>query len=334
MKQLYVADLKPNDDIQGVSFALKSISSKTTSTGKSYKDLVLQDKTGEINGKIWSDSIKDCEEAKAGDIVSVDASISEFKNQSQLTIKHLMVLTGPDVDHGDYTKSSTHDPEKLFLQIKNAINEVDDESIQTLLKELFKDKEFTEKFKIAPAAEVIHHAYMHGLMEHIVDMLLMSKPLKEVYPNLNMDILTAGIILHDAGKIYELSMDTTTARTTEGYLLGHIAIMNSKIDALIKSFKDFPTETALQIQHLILSHHGELEFGSPVKPMTTEALALHYLDQLSSKTNIAYNLTDNLQTKGENFSERLFALGNKLYAPTIIPKDNNTDTNGDKQTLF
>ncbi|HCC23257.1 TPA: 3'-5' exonuclease [Candidatus Falkowbacteria bacterium] len=334
MKQLYIADLKPNDDIQGVSFALKNQNTKTTAAGKTYKDLILQDKTGDIPAKIWSDALADCEPANPGDIVSVDGTVSEFKNQKQLTIKHLMVIDRQSVNSSDYIKSSIHDPEKLYLQIKNAINEVADPFIQKLLKEIFKDKNFIEKFKLCPAAEYIHHAYLHGLMEHITDMLLLSRPLKDIYPKLNMDILTAGIILHDAGKVYELNTETATTRTTAGHLLGHITIISNKISALIAAIKDFPAETALQVQHVILSHHGELEFGSPIKPMTTEALALHHLDQLSSKTNLAYMLTEELQTRGENISDRLFALGNRLYAPNLTPSNDGADTEGTKQTLF
>jgi len=219
MKTRFVKDLEAGEEIMGLSFALNTYENKTAANGSQYLNLALSDKTGEINAKIWEDNLNKCDKASVGDIVAIDGTVSAYKGSLQITIKSMQKLEVDKNDLSDFLPTSKADIDKLFKNIEKTIISFDNQYIKKLLSNIFKDKDFQQKFKQAPAAEKIHHAYLGGLVEHLSEMLGLAEKLCELYPNINKDLLIAGVLLHDTGKMDELTMTTCVQRTTAGYLL-------------------------------------------------------------------------------------------------------------------
>jgi 3'-5' exoribonuclease len=311
MKDTFIKDLQFGDNITNEQFAVKSIKKGKTMNGKDFYDLHLTDKSGEIMGKIWEDKIPSCQEANEGDIIELSGKISEFKDKSQVVISFLQVVTDFEIEN--FLPTSDKDIEAMWKKTKKIISEVKDKHIKELLNYFFTKKEFTEKFKKAPAAEFIHHAYIGGLVEHTLEMLELSKTVKEFSPEIDGDLLTCGILLHDVGKLEELAIEHTITRTLPGSLVGHIPLGAITVNRAISKLKDFPEDLHVKVLHLVLSHHGQLEFGSPVKPAIPEAFALAYLDNLSAKVNTAIKIKKENENSSSNFSNYNFALENKLY---------------------
>lgn len=311
MKRNFIKDLQSGDKITNENFAIKSIRKGKTQDGRDYIDLNLSDKTGEIQGKIWHDNIQACQEIEAGEIVELSAQVESFRDKLQLNITFLQKTQEFDLEN--FLPKSEKDLNELWKQVKAAISEVNDGNIKKLLNYFYTNKEFTEKFKTAPGAEVIHHAYIGGLMEHIVEMLEINTTICNSFPSLNKDLMIAGILLHDIGKMEELNVTHTIHRTLEGYLIGHITLGAITTNKAIETIKEFPEKLQAEIIHLILSHHGKLEFGSPVKPMTKEAITLGYIDNLSAKTKTAIKVYNENQDGETLFSNHNFALETKLY---------------------
>ncbi len=298
IKKTYIKDLKIGDSVFGESFAVKSFVKKASRNNRPYFDLELADRSGSMRGKIWSDNMSGCDVAKEGDVVSVNATVDEY-NGPQMTITNLNKIDEYDIS--EFQQTTKFETEKMWKDLWSGINSVKNPSIKKLLLNIFSDKRI-EKFKKSPAAYRVHHAYVGGLLEHTWEMLMMANALKTHYPKINMDIVKAGIILHDIGKIEEFEVGTTISLTDRGKLLGHIYLGAELIQK--STPEKMPKDLEEEIIHTVLSHHGEKEFGSPTPPMTTEAFAVHALDMASSKINAAYN----------HISE---GFGNERYTPYI-----------------
>ncbi|PIZ00679.1 hypothetical protein COY62_01330 [bacterium (Candidatus Howlettbacteria) CG_4_10_14_0_8_um_filter_40_9] len=308
MKQLFIQDLKKGDTIFGESFAVKYYKRSATRNNKPFIDIELADKTGTIRGKIWSDDMANCKEVVPGDVVSVNGTIEEFQGRLQLRLTNLSKLR--DFNLEDYQTRSRNDIDKMFAEITDTIKNIKNPHIKSLLSNIFDDAKFAEDFRNASAAYTVHHSYLGGLLEHTTEVLAIAKTLIKRFPKLNKDVLFSGAILHDIGKVFEFEVGTTVTIRTEGKLLGHIFLGTEYIKN--KAPKDIPADLLNEILHLILSHHGELQFGSPVVPMTGEAVALNMCDKTSSQTNMAYrSIFENNAT--EEFTEYHRQLGTELY---------------------
>lgn len=323
MKQLYIKDLKKGDKIFDESFAIKQYKKSSTVSNKPYIDIVLADKTGTIKAKIWSDDIQNCREAKVGDIIKIDGSVGEYREALQLQISCLDLLKNYNQD--DYIEKSKNDIDTMFKQIQKVIDEIQNKYLKKLLEDIFEDKEFSELYKNAAGAFKVHHAYSGGLLEHNIEVLNVSRTLAESFPKVNKDLLFAGVLLHDIGKMYEYKVGTTITISKEGKLLGHIFIGTELVKNKAKDVKDFPADLLDELLHLILSHHGELEFGSPIKPMTPEAVILWASDNASAKVNMAYTIVHEGNITNE-FTEYHKHLGTELYrspyVDEILSKEN------------
>lgn len=297
-KKIYVNNLKIGDSIFGESFAVKSYTKKASRNNKPYIDLELADKTGSIRGKIWSDNFSSCTDSKEGEIVEINATVDDF-NGPQLNITNLKIVNNFDIK--EFQQTTIFDIEEMWSDIEKTVAKIKNPHIKKLLNNVFTE-ELTEEFKYSAAAYRVHHAYVGGLLEHTWEMLKMAEALKSHYPKINMDIVNAGIILHDIGKIYEYELTTTINISDKGKLLGHIFMGSALVSSAATD--EMPKDLINEIIHIILSHHGEKEFGSPVVPMTTEAFAVSTLDAASSKLNSAY-----LNIHGE--------LGNEKYTPYV-----------------
>ncbi|MFQ5925890.1 MAG: 3'-5' exoribonuclease YhaM family protein [Terriglobia bacterium] len=300
--KLFVADLAQHENQVITSFFLvHSRETRSTREGKPYLALRLGDHTGLIEARVWDEST-DIGEFAAEDFVKVQARVELYRDRPQLKIEKLRRAQPEEITFADYFPRSQKDPEELYAELRARAARVVNPHLRALLTSVLDDEALACKLKQAPGAKRLHHAYLGGLLEHIVSLCHLSERVAAHYPALNLDLLLTGAILHDLGKIDELRYPTAAgpeARlreqasgrpfdyTTGGRLLGHIVleleIVNRKMDAL----PDFPDELRRLVQHLIVSHHGQLEFGSPVVPQVLEAIVLHYLDDLDSKLEAA-----------------------------------------------
>lgn len=303
MKTLYVCDLQKSQVFDNESFVIFEAEKLQDKNGNHYYSLTLGDKTGRIPAKIWGDKLAtiDSKAVKTGSVVEIAAKVEEFKGKLQLNILALIGVSESVLE--EYLEQSEYDSEKMTAELFDVIDGIKDRGIKKVLKKILNDKEILRKYKYWPAAVTVHHDFRSGLLQHVLEMLEIAKGLKKYYPEANFDILTAGIILHDIGKIYELDASGIVANVTKiGTLVGHI----TKGAILFHDFaKDIlPEDTYLHILHLILSHHGILMYGSPVIPSSVEAVMLSLIDNLSSKVRVAEKAKSRI-SKGMEFSPNI-----------------------------
>ena len=282
MKSKYVSDLRPNEDVTS-TFLVQSKDVRLKKTGEPYLSLMLADKTGEIDAKMWDNVAEVVDTFDRDDFVKVKGRVQIYQNRPQFTIHKMVRYDEGLVDFADYFPASERDPDEMFAELRDIVKGVGSEHIRALLEALLDDPEIAERFKKAPAAKSVHHAYLGGLLEHVLSLCYLCKVTAEHYPFIDLDLMIAGAVLHDIGKIYELSYRRSFGYTDQGQLLGHIIIGLRIIDDKLRGLPDFPPRLRALIEHIVVSHHGSLEFGSPKVPVFPEALLFHYLDNIDSK---------------------------------------------------
>jgi 3'-5' exoribonuclease len=243
----------------------------------------LADRTGEIEAKMWDNVGEVIDAFQRDDFVKVKGLVQIYQNRAQFTVHRLRRLEEHEVDLSDYFPCSERDPEEMFRELRGIIAGFADPNLRALLEAIFSDAERVRLFKLAPAAKHIHHACRGGLLEHVLSLCTLSRLVGSHYPQIDVDLLTTGVILHDIGKLEELSYARSISYSTDGQLLGHIVIGLRLLNKTFDGLPDFPPRLRTLIEHMVLSHHGELAFGSPKTPMFAEALLLHHLDNLDSK---------------------------------------------------
>ena len=278
----YISDLKIGDHVSGI-FLCKSKSSAVTKTGKPYDSMVLQDKTGAIDGKIWDVGSAGISDFDALDYVDIVADVVDF-NGPQLNVKRVRVCSEGEYDPKDYLPVSSRDIDEMYKELLGFIEGVSNRYLNALLKEFFvKDTEFIKKFRFSSAAKSVHHCFVGGLLEHTVSVAGLCKQYAKKYDFLKGDLLITAALLHDIGKVREFSAFPENDYTDEGNLLGHIVMGAEMIGEKAKEIDGFPKSLENELKHCILAHHGKLEFGSPKKPALAEAVALNYADDLDAK---------------------------------------------------
>lgn len=307
MKNLYVKDLKEGLSLFAEDFALKNLKKSVTKNGKPYFDLDLSDHTGSIKGKVWSENLDKVGNLEVGKVYSFDGAVTTDSFGTQVTISKATEST--DFISSNFVPKSTKDVAKMKTEFEEFANGIKNKYLKKLVWDVL-EKDLYEKFLTSPAAYYIHHAYENGLLEHTLDMLEMSKSVHKRFPDMNYDMLVTGIIFHDLGKIFEYSLGTAIGVTKEGKLLGHIYMGAEYVKS--HADKGVPTDLLDEVIHMILSHQGELEFGSPIRPKTAEAVALYHLDDASTKINAAYNVIHGLDADTE-FAPYHKQLGVELY---------------------
>lgn len=316
----YVTDLKTGDSIFGGTFAVKNYKKGATRNNKPFIDIELADKTGAIKGKIWADDMGNCETVCAGNVVFINGTVEEFMNAPQLRITNMGRTEKFDL--AELQQRSAFDIEKMWTEVEEIIENVTNPHLKKLLNNIFTDDKIKEKFKTWPAAYKIHQNYLGGLLEHTWEMLKIAATLKDHYPKINMDLVNTGIILHDIGKIEEYTMDTAIGFTDRGKLLGHEFIGAE----LVESFapEDMPKELLSEVLHIVISHLGHKEYGSPKVPMTAEAMAVFVIDHASARINMAYTLIHG-NLGDETFTQYVPQLGAELYRSPYIEDLANED---------
>ena len=306
MKSHYVSDLQDGQLISTL-FLVCEKGVRTSARGKSWLELSLRDRTGSIPAKMWDNFDAIAKTFECDDVVVVRGRVKLYNGQKEVTLEQIIPAEEKEYDLGDYLPHTKYDVEKLYAELQSSIATTSDPHLKRLLESIVNDPAIAPRLKRAPAAMMMHHAYIGGLLEHLVSLIGLGRGVAAHYPELDWDLLLTGIVLHDIGKIEELSYERGVQYTTQGKLLGHITIGARLVREKIRLIPDFPAELAILVEHLILSHHGSLEFGSPALPQTREAIALHFLDDTDSKM-AAMRATLESQSGTEEWTDRNPAL--------------------------
>jgi 3'-5' exoribonuclease len=291
MKKRLIGELAEleNQTVEGY-FVAANRQVRTKSDGSGYLSMVLQDRTGQLEARMWE--MRDAGEFQSGDIVKVRGVVSRYQEKLQIKVDKLrradVSTDAGEYELGDFVPKTAHDVDQLWTRLLLHVDSLGNRHLHALLHLFFEDAEIAAQLKEAPAAKALHHAWIGGLLEHIVSLLDLCDTTERHYavmhPGLvDRDLLLAGAILHDIGKLQELRWGTSFSYSTEGQLLGHISIGANMVDAKLAQLPDFPPRLRVLLLHIVLSHHGKLEFGSPKLPMTPEAILFHYLDDLEAK---------------------------------------------------
>lgn len=284
MKSPFVNTLVPNENVTAQFLVLaKEIRQKKT--GEPYLSLHLADRTGEIEAKMWDNVGEVMHTFERDHFVKVKGLPQLYNNRSQFVIHRLRRLEDHEVDFADYFPCSERDPEQMFSELRQTISSLANGHLRSLLELTFGDDRLAALYKIAPAAKSIHHACRSGLLEHVLSLCDLAKLVGRHYSEVDLELLLTGVILHDIGKLEELYYERSFGYSAEGQLLGHIVIGLRLVSRNIDRLPEFPPKLRTLVEHMIISHHGELEFGSPKVPLFPEALLLHHLDNLDSKMN-------------------------------------------------
>ena len=282
MKSPYVNELEPNKLIT-TSFLVHSKEIRQKKTGELYLSLLLGDRTGELDAKMWDNVSEVIDGFDRDDFVKVKGLVQIFHNRPQLTVHKMRRMDESEIDFGDYFPSSLRDQGEMWAELRGIVAGMTNAHLLGLLEAMFDDEDIARRYRRAPAAKQIHHAYLGGLIEHVLSVCALARMAARHYPGIDLDLLLAGVVLHDIGKIYELNYERGFSYSTDGQLLGHINIALRMVADKLRGLPDFPARLRSLVEHMILSHHGHLEFGSPKLPQFPEALLLHYLDDMDSK---------------------------------------------------
>jgi 3'-5' exoribonuclease len=280
-----VRDYSANDQVQGF-YLLSKVETRNKKNGEPFLIVELADASGKIDGKMWDGFDDALETLRAGDAVFVDGRVDIYQNNAGLTLAALRKATDKEVpDKRNFLAHSALSATKANEQLMETIESINDSYLKQLLLAVFDDLSFRKRYLDTPGGKNWHHSSVGGLAEHTLSMVKLANFACDRYPQLNRDLLIAGTLMHDVGKVIELTFEPTLDYTSEGRLIGHITLGTLLIDEKIRAIENFPSELRKQLLHLVLSHQGEPEKGSAVKPMTLEALVLHYLDELDSRVS-------------------------------------------------
>ena len=279
----YIETLREGERIQEI-YLCRQRTTAMTKTGKEYENVILQDKTGSLDAKIWDPHSMGIDEFDALDYVEVNGDVTVFNGQTQLSIKRARKISETDVDPTNYLPCTNKNIDEMMMELTKFIAGVNNPYYKQVLTKLFIDNtEFAEAFKKHSAAKSVHHGFIGGLLEHTLSVAKMCDFFAKQYPILNRDLLMTSAICHDIGKVYELSDFPMNDYTDAGQLLGHIVMGSEMLGKIMDSIPDFPTKLKNELKHCILAHHGELEYGSPKKPALIEAMALNLADDADAK---------------------------------------------------
>ncbi|MBW1785629.1 MAG: HD domain-containing protein [Deltaproteobacteria bacterium] len=280
---IWLGEISEGEQINGC-YLVKDKRVGTTRTGNPFISITLADRSGDMEAKVWDRAREYAPLFDQGDLVEVAGITESFRGQVQMNVSRLSV-SDRDMDPGVFMESTPGNVSEMVTALKDILKAVEDRHLKTLCDRFLMDRKFMEMFTQAPAAKNFHHGYLGGLLEHTLSVCTMAQRVLELYDRLDRDLLLSGAFLHDIGKVRELSWNGRIDYTDEGRLLGHVTIGAAMVDAKIIGIKGFPDPLALRLKHLILSHHGQYDFGSPKRPKFLEAFALHLVDDLDAKMN-------------------------------------------------
>lgn len=324
MTRRFVRDLNDGDAIEEVFLVVEKML-RANRNGNLYLQLELRDRTGTIGARLWNVGEPVFRTFEAGDFLLVKGKVQLFQGALQMILNHIERVPAQQTNLADFLPHTERDVSKLYERLRTLLMSMQEPALRALAECFLMDHEFVDRFRRAPAGIRVHHAYLGGLLEHVVTLLELADRIAPLYPELNRDLLLMGVFLHDVGKVRELIYDRSFAYSDEGQLLGHLAIGVQMLEDKIREVSElmgepFPTELKLRLSHMILSHHGQYEFGSPKLPMTPEAIALHYLDNLDSKVHVF--LRDIREDRGPtSWTPYNQSLDRRLYKGGVVSED-------------
>ena len=312
MPRKFISQLNGGTTIDEI-FLVQNKDLRTTKNGSLYIQAQLSDRTGMIDARMWDASTPFFESLGNDTFLRIKGRTEIYQNKIQLIIKHISKTNQEDIKLEDYLPGTEQDVSEMFSELKQIVSSIKQPHLKNLLNLFFSDKDFCKGFCSAPAAVQYHHAFLGGLLEHTLSVAKLGDTIAPLYPELNRDLLICGIILHDIGKISELCYEKNFHYSDEGQLIGHLISGVLMVEEKAKQINDFPKTLLDLLRHLILSHHGEYEWGSPKLPMTLEAITLHYLDNIDAKIH-AFNKaisgdkdpSDNWTNYNKMFERKLF----------------------------
>src|SRR5258708_2801518 len=284
MKEFYSCDCARHENkIITSNFVVVSKQIKPKKTGEPYLALTLGDRSGQLEAKMWDNVEEVLNAFEQDDFLKIKGLVNKYKNRFQLTIHKVRKLGDTEIEFSDYLPKTTKNIDDLWQTLTDFVASFQNPHLKSLVQAFMSDPEIAAAYRNAPAAKTLHHAYIGGLLDHVVSLFRSCDLVCRNYPQVNRDLLLTGVFLHDIGKIHELAYNRSFSYTPRGQLLGNMIIELEMVQANLALFPDFPAELKTLLEHLIISHHGEYEFGSPKLPMFAEALLLHYMDDLDSK---------------------------------------------------
>lgn len=329
LNQLDLNTLSKNDQIDHF-LVIRKIELRTTRAGKDFLSTELGDKTASLNASIWEGFTEIAARGKIGDVVKVTGTIEEYQGNLQIRVASIKLARPSDnVSPRDFLPESKRNLDEMKKEFDQKIKSITNKSLAKLLKQIFSGETY-EKFCNAPAGKSWHHAYIHGLLEHTLEIIKICELMCEFHPELNRDLLISGAMLHDIGKIEELSFDSAFEYTDKGKLIGHIVIAYNMVSDETNKIQGFALELKNNLLHLILSHQGKLEHASPVVPKTAEAIALYQADELSAKVNAYKNAIDSEVRTDSNWTRYIPLADTDLHKYDI----GNSSENEPNKTLF
>ncbi|RJO67839.1 MAG: HD domain-containing protein [Myxococcales bacterium] len=332
-KGRFVTDIQPDEQIVAV-FLCERKDLFTGKTGQPYLSLRLIDRTGAVDGKVWENAETVAKQFKVEDYVKVKASALTYNGKLQLRINQIRSVPDSVVDAADFQPTTRYDIEEMYAELRALLNGMANPQLKRLVLYFLDDDAFAERFKHAPAAKAIHHPFIGGLLEHVLSLAKLAKLVCSHYPNVDESMLLTGVFFHDIGKIRELEFERATSYTDEGRLLGHITLGVEMVNEAAAKLPDFPRELKTLVAHMILSHHGVFEFGSPKRPKIVEAMVLSMIDDLDARVASFQAILDE-ETQEGRWSQYQKIYERYLYrwqGPESLKNNDSQDENGGKPT--
>jgi len=319
----FISQLVPGERIEDQVFLITSKDLRATSNGSLYIHAVLADKTGQILGRLWQASDAQYQQIPEGGFLRFKGRVESYKGSLQFIIEGMRPVEDAGVDLSDFLPATTRDVEQMWERTKEILRSIKNRDILNLLKQFVEDEPLVRAFKRAPAATQLHHAFLGGLLEHTLNVLELAVLVLPRYPEVSTDLVLAGIFLHDIGKTTELTYETNFCYSDAGQLIGHIVQAAIWIEQKARAVeqqtgKPFPEDIKVALQHIVVSHHGEYEFGSPKLPATPEAIAVHYLDNLDAKLHVYLREIEKDDNPDDNFTDYVRSLETKVYKKDVL----------------
>lgn len=322
MAHRFVTDLRAGDRLEDEVFAVRSKDLRTTTQGGLYIHAVLVDRTGQLVARQWQASEETYKQMPDGGFMRFTGRVENYKGNLQFIIDGMRLADRESYDIADFLPATQRDIDEMWKRVVEILGSIKHPDLAALSQEFLADEELMAGFRSAPAAAVMHHAYIGGLLEHTLNVLELAVRVIPLYPKLSLDLVLLGVFLHDMGKLKELTHETTIGYSDEGQLVGHIAMAVVWIDRKTREVgakrgAPFPDDLRTVLQHIVLSHHGKYEFGSPKLPATPEAVAIHYLDNLDAKVQMFLSEIEGDANPASHWTNFNRALETKVYKPSV-----------------
>jgi 3'-5' exoribonuclease len=332
-KKTFVNQIRDGQHVEDL-FLLKEMSRAETRSGKPYLILTVMDRSGELPARLWDNADALLPECKPGSLVSIAGQAQTYRETLQLKVDTVKSVAAEGQDMLPFLPSSCLDIDHMATRVVSLAQSITEPSYRKLLLKFFNDRSFFADFQVAPAAKNMHHAYLGGLLEHTLSVSRLAEAVSGLYPALDRDLLLTGSLLHDIGKVAELSFHSYPFNyTDQGRLVGHLVLGVTMVQDRINSITDFPDKLAMRLQHLILSHHGRYEFGSPTLPMMGEAFVLNFLDDLDAKLNFMGRLEEHAAEEGYQWSDFQRTLDRFLFIKGRPHQEDNGSGHADDRDM-